>query len=285
LVLATPVASAEAGGLRALVEDYVCLEEHGDFGAVGRFYQDFTQVADDEVVALLERARTPRLEPEGGSILLVPADGVVLTGSLEIPADVRGVVAFAHGSGSSRHSPRNQQVAAALREAGFATLLIDLLSSEEEDLDRENAGFRFDIEFLASRVVAVVDWLRKEGTTAHLPLGLFGASTGAAAALAAAAERPSHVAAVVSRGGRPDLAAPWLARVIAPTLLVVGGADTEVIELNRLALSHMRTEAELQIVPGAMHLFDEPGALEAVARLATDWFMRHLATADRYVAA
>jgi pimeloyl-ACP methyl ester carboxylesterase len=186
------------------------------------------------------------------------------------------VVLFAHGSGSSRHSPRNRFVARVLREAGLATLLIDLLTADEEAVDQYTAQLRFDIGLLAQRLVGATDWLLQNRETAGLPIGYFGASTGAAAALVAAAERPDAVAAIVSRGGRPDLAGPALSRVRAPTLLIVGGNDIPVIGLNEEALAQLTTEKRLVIVPGASHLFEEPGALEEVARLAADWFGRYL---------
>ncbi|MER8369163.1 dienelactone hydrolase family protein [Mesorhizobium sp. M1348] len=183
---------------------------------------------------------------------------------------------FAHGSGSSRHSPRNRYVAGRLNEANLATFLVDLLMAEEERIDQVTAELRFNIGLLADRLVGVTDWLDASPDTSGLRLGYFGASTGAGAALVAAAERPDQAAAVVSRGGRPDLAALALPRVRAPTLLVVGGADTQVIALNRSALAALRSEKELAIVPGATHLFEEPGALDEVADLATQWFLRHL---------
>jgi putative phosphoribosyl transferase len=199
-----------------------------------------------------------------------------ITGDLGIPDGAAGVVAFAHGSGSSRHSRRNQQVATALREAGFATLLMDLLTPEEDRVDVRTREHRFDIPLLASRVAASVDWLRADPRTQDHRIGLFGASTGAAAALVAAAERPETVAAVVSRGGRPDLAGDALPRVQAPTLLIVGGHDTPVIGMNEDAMARMRAPTELVIVPGASHLFEEPGSLEEVAELARDHFAAHL---------
>ena len=183
---------------------------------------------------------------------------------------------FAHGSGSSRHSPRNRYVARLLNQAKLATLLVDLLTSDEEAIDMRTAHLRFDIGLLAQRLVAVTDWLTQYQDTRYLRIGYFGASTGAAAALVAAAERPDVVGAVVSRGGRPDLAGPALARVRAPTLLIVGGNDFQVIELNWAALAQLRCEKQLVIVPGATHLFEEPGALDEVARLAREWFERHL---------
>ncbi len=206
----------------------------------------------------------------------VAAGPVTLEGNLSMPEAVRGVVLFAHGSGSSRHSPRNRYVARLLNEAKLATLLIDLLTSDEEASDMRTAHLRFDIDLLAERLVAATDWLRQYPDTRHFRIGYFGASTGAAAALVSAAERPQAVGAVVSRGGRPDLAGPALARVRAPTLLIVGGNDFAVIELNRTALGQLRCEKRLVIVPGASHLFEEPGALDEVARLAREWFERHL---------
>ena len=206
------------------------------------------------------------------------AGRVELDGDLALPAEAVGVVLFAHGSGSSRHSPRNRQVAAALRQAGLATLLLDLLTTAEEELDRVTAELRFDVAMLAERLVAAVDWLLADAATAGLPVGAFGASTGAGAALVAAVERPGAVAAVVSRGGRPDLAGAALAQVRAPTLLVVGGNDPQVLDLNRAALARLPTSSRLEVVPGATHLFEEPGTLDQVARLAAAWFTRHLAT-------
>jgi putative phosphoribosyl transferase len=206
----------------------------------------------------------------------IPADGLSLEGELDVPADSSGVVAFAHGSGSSRHSPRNRQVAASLRRAGLATLLFDLLDPREEAADVRTRRLRFDVELLGRRLVASLDWLAAQDATATLPVGCFGASTGAAAALIAAARRPEQVAAVVSRGGRPDLAGKELAGVRAPTLLIVGGEDTVVIDLNRQAGERMSCEHRLEIVDGAGHLFEEPGALERVAELASAWFVRWL---------
>jgi len=207
----------------------------------------------------------------------IPAEEVSLEGEVDVPADALGVVAFAHGSGSSRHSPRNRQVASLLQKAGIATLLFDLLDAREEAEDIRTGRLRFDIELLGRRLIAAVDWLAGEPSTAGLPVGCFGASTGAAAALVAAARRPERVAAVVSRGGRPDLAGDELGRVTAPTLLVVGGEDAMVIELNRQAQERLRCENRLEIVAGAGHLFEEPGALERVAELASEWFARWLA--------
>jgi putative phosphoribosyl transferase len=207
----------------------------------------------------------------------VLAGPVRLDGDLAMPADARGVVLFAHGSGSGRHSPRNRQVAATLGRVGFATLLLDLLTLEEEAADRQSGRLRFDVELLAGRLLAAAGWLAADQRTAGLPIGLFGASTGAGAALLAAAERPQTVAAVVSRGGRPDLAGAALGRVQAPTLLIVGALDPQVLELNRAALGRLGSEASLEVVPGASHLFEEPGTLERVAELAVGWFTRWLA--------
>lgn len=207
--------------------------------------------------------------------VLVPAGRRDLPGLLALPDDAVGVVAFAHGSGSSRLSPRNRLVSSYLNRLRIGTLLFDLLTPEEE-ADRGNV---FDVELLAGRLVAATRWLEAQAETRHLPRGYFGASTGSAAALVAAADLGAAVRAVVSRGGRPDLAGDRLRLVLAPTLLVVGGADDVVLGLNRIALESMTCEAELRVVPGATHLFDEPGALEEVSRLAGDWFLRHLASA------
>lgn len=210
-----------------------------------------------------------------GEAVRIPAGAAELDGDLDVPGGARGVVVFAHGSGSSRHSPRNRQVAAALQESGLATLLMDLLTPAEEEVDTRTRELRFDIGLLAGRLVAATDWVGAHPDTAALRVGYFGASTGAACALVAAVERPD-VAAVVSRGGRPDLAGPALGDATAPTLLIVGGADEAVIAMNRDAMARMTAPTELQIVEGASHLFPEPGALEQVAELAGQWFTRHL---------
>jgi putative phosphoribosyl transferase len=201
---------------------------------------------------------------------------IILEGNLAIPKASEAIVLFAHGSGSSRHSPRNQYVARVLQKAGLSTLLIDLLTIDEERVDDYTAHLRFDIALLAQRLAGATDWLINNQETQHLNIGYFGASTGAAAALAAATKHPDVVNAIVSRGGRPDLAGSSLPDVKAPTLLIVGGDDTTVIELNEQAREQMRTECKIVIVPGASHLFEEPGKLEEVARLATDWFLRYL---------
>jgi pimeloyl-ACP methyl ester carboxylesterase len=209
-------------------------------------------------------------------LVQVPAGSVTLEGNLTLPEESRGIVLFAHGSGSSRHSPRNRYVARVFNEAKLATLLIDLLTVHEEVVDARSAQLRFDIDLLAERLVDTTDWLTQFPDTRDLRIGYFGASTGAAAALAAAALRPDPVGAIVSRGGRPDLARAALIRVRAPTLLMIGENDEQVIQLNRAALAQLRCEKQLVIVPGATHLFQEPGALDVVARLARDWFERHL---------
>lgn len=208
----------------------------------------------------------------------VAAGPVVLDGDLVVPPGARGIVLFAHGSGSGRHSPRNRAVARLLQDSGLATLLIDLLTPDEESIDRYTAHLRFDIRLLADRLLGATEWLEQQADARDLPLGYFGASTGAAAALIAAAERPEAAAAIVSRGGRPDLAGPALPLVRAPTLLIVGGNDVPVIDMNRRAAAQLQAPHVIEIIPGATHLFEEPGALEEVARLARDWFLRHLAS-------
>jgi len=226
------------------------------------------------------RNRDP-IEPGRGehAVTLEGTLGVMLEGTLAVPSGARGVVLFAHGSGSSRHSPRNRFVAEQLRRGGLATLLVDLLSAEEEAIDARTRQLRFDIGLLAERLAAAIVWLDREPATLGLPVGLFGASTGGGAALVAAAARHDAVEAVVSRGGRPDLAGDALPRVQAPSLFIVGGRDEQVIELNEQAMSRMQAPVRLEIVPGATHLFEEPGALEQVARLAREWFVRHLPAA------
>jgi dienelactone hydrolase len=206
----------------------------------------------------------------------IPLTEATIQGDLTVPEFAQGIVLFAHGSGSSRHSPRNKYVAQVLQEAGFATLLMDLLTAQEEAIDAQTAALRFDIELLARRLTEVTWWVVDQQQTAKLPIGYFGASTGAAAALVSAAELPDLIAAVVSRGGRPDLAGTALRQVVAPTLLIVGGNDRTVLELNRKAFALLPGEKALEIVPGATHLFEEPGALEAVADLARQWFVRYL---------
>ena len=211
------------------------------------------------------------------SEIQVPAGPVTLEGELSLPSGAKGLVLFAHGSGSSRHSPRNQFVARTLNEAGLATLLFDLLTPEEEAIDMQTQEHRFNIDLLAMRLGHSTKWAKQQEQTSNLGLGYFGSSTGGAAALMAAVDAPQNVDAVVSRGGRPDLAGEALPKVKAPTLLIVGGNDDIVIELNEQARDRMRCEVKLEIVPGATHLFEEAGALEQVATLASDWFVAHLA--------
>jgi dienelactone hydrolase len=210
----------------------------------------------------------------------ITSDYVALEGLVCVPRGAQGIVVFAHGSGSSRLSPRNQEVASVLQRAGLATLLFDLLTADEHAHDALTAEYRFNIQLLARRLSGALDWLRTQPVLSGLSVGLFGASTGAAAALSAAGERPEGVRAVVSRGGRPDLAREALPLVKAPTLLIVGELDTEVIRLNRLAADHLVCEHEIVIVPGATHLFEEPGKLEEAARLASEWFLPRLATSE-----
>ena len=288
VVLAVPVASRRtAADLREDLEDLVCLDTPHPFWAVGQVYRDFGQVSDAEVLDLLGRATwTPDspaqpADPGPGTPrdVLIPVAGAStpLAGILDVPPRPVGLVAFAHGSGSSRFSPRNHRVARVLRDAGLGTLLLDLLTEDEEG-DR---SLVFDIGLLAERLAAACRWLRVQPGCRHLPLGLFGASTGAAAALSAAADPLLDVAAVVSRGGRPDLAAEHLPAVRCPTLLIVGGRDEAVLQLNRQAQSRM-SGASLVVVPGATHLFEEPGALDRVAVLARDWFLSHLVPGSRH---
>jgi pimeloyl-ACP methyl ester carboxylesterase len=244
----------------------VDVEAPENFFAVGAHYRDFTPTSDEEVVDQLTS------QPPHEEQLAIPCNGSMLAGTLTLPSLAQGLVVFAHGSGSSHRSVRNRFVARQLVDAGFATGLFDLLTEVEEH-DRANV---FDIEMLTGRLLVITDWLQEQPVLNGLPLGYFGASTGAAAALAAAARRGDRVAAVVSRGGRPDLAMPVLRSVTAPTLLIVGGADELVLDLNRQALAELHCPADLTVVPGATHLFAEPGALEAVAEMAGQWFGKHL---------
>jgi putative phosphoribosyl transferase len=280
VILAVPVAPPETvAALRRDADDVVAVETPEPFFAIGGWYADFSPTSDEEVVELLARSGTNResgRDPDGSGIdeeVAIPAEGRQLPGRLAIPSGARGLVVFAHGSGSGRNSPRNQAVARALNDAGLGTLLFDLLSPEEE-ADRANV---FDIPLLAGRLGAATAWLRDQEDAPTLPIGLFGASTGAGAALWAAAEPDSPVRAIVSRGGRPDLAGPRLAAVRAPALLIVGGRDATVLEMNRDAARLLTCEHRIEVVPGATHLFEEPGALEAVADLAARWFLEHLA--------
>jgi putative phosphoribosyl transferase len=288
VVLAVPVAPPGwEERIGADADECIALDTPEPFWAIGQFYDDFSQTSDDEVVDCLARAVGPVSAHAGASATLtddpprdeevdVEAGSVRLRGHLTLPEPATGIVVFAHGSGSSRHSPRNRYVASLLNRAGLGTLLFDLLTSAEEH-DRTNV---FDIELLASRLVAVTRWLRARPDAA-LPVGYFGASTGAAASLWAATEADGDIAAVVSRGGRPDLAAARLAEVTAPTLLIVGGLDHVVLELNRRAQAQLRCENRLAVVPGATHLFEEPGTLQAAAEIARDWFTGHFAVRQR----
>jgi putative phosphoribosyl transferase len=243
-----------------------------DFHAVSQSYEDFPQTTDQEVRELLGRSSWV----VDATHFSIPIDGSGLHGDLTVSADSKGFVIFAHGSGSSRHSPRNKYVARMLNRAGVATLLVDLLTVEEEMTDMRTSEFLYNIDLLAQRLVITMDWLVEHRTLSTFPVGLFGASTGAAAALVAAARRPNIVQAIVSRGGRPDLAGDALRRVSAPTLFLVGEFDEDVLELNLQAARVMNGQAEIQIVPGAAHLFEEPGALEQVASLARHWFTKTL---------
>lgn len=215
-------------------------------------------------------------EDDVGELVRVSVNGTSVEANLSVPEGAEGVVLFAHGTGSSRHSPRNNFVAEELRQGGLATLLIDLLTPEEKEVDRRTRRIRFDIDRLARRVVGAVDWLLEQPETGDLRVGIFGSSTGAAGALIAAAERPEVTRAVVSRGGRVDMAEDVLSDVEAPALFIVGGRDTQVLDLNRQALALLETEKQLEVVEGAGHLFEEPGALDEVARLTREWFQRHL---------
>ena len=275
VVVAVPVAPRGwAAGFRHEADEVVALETPRLFLSVGQSYDDFSQTSDDEVAALLDEARVA----EGQSHARARIDQDVqvgtlrLPGRLSIPSGARGLVVFAHGSGSSRHSPRNVFVAAELGRAALGTLLFDLLLPDEED-DRRAV---FDVPLLADRLADATRWLRSRPETRDLAIGYFGASTGAAAALCAAARPDVEVGAVVSRGGRPDLAGPCLGSVTAPTLLVVGSRDRAVLDLNRQAQAALRCEGRLEVVPGATHLFEEPGTLERVAELAAAWFTEHL---------
>jgi len=285
VVLAVPVAPPSAiAELADAADEVVCLETPAHFFAVGEWYRDFSQTSDEEVMELLDLSakrekvpgRSQTRDCDGSPIrdeeVAVQVGSTQLAGHLTAPGLLRGFVVFAHGSGSSRRSPRNRVVASVLNEAGLGTLLFDLLTPEEERVRTRV----FDIELLADRLTEVTRWLRAQPEAKHARIGYFGASTGAGAALWAAADRPADVQAVVSRGGRPDLAGPKLAEVKAPTLLIVGGLDEVVLELNRQAQGRLRCESELIVIPGATHLFSEPGALEEAANLARDWFVCHL---------
>ena len=283
VVLAVPVAPSRwTARFAGDPDELVAVATPEPFYAIGQWYDDFSQTSDERVVACLAAGRrAPAADAGGGPAghdeeVVVPAGPVRLGGRLTVPGGATGLVVFAHGSGSSRHSSRNRFVAGVLNEAGLGTLLFDLLTSDEEQ-DRTNV---FDIELLAGRLVHATTWLRQQPQGRDTSMAYFGASTGAAAALWAAAEPGAGVDAVVSRGGRPDLAGPRLADVVAPTLLVVGELDDVVLTLNRRALAELRCERRLTVVPGATHLFVEPGALEAAAALAREWLVAHLSPGD-----
>jgi putative phosphoribosyl transferase len=307
IVVAVPVAPlSTCNRLRSEVDELVCVHMPEEFYAIGQFYEDFSQVADEEVTRLLHRAAQPVLQSAGpedppdaeGSLKMIPGrmseqDGIkrevsinledaTLEGTLVLPKNANGLVLFAHGSGSSRHSPRNRYVAQVLNSRQIATLLFDLLTRQEEARDRYTGELRFDIPFLAKRLRGATNWMMSSPDTQDLKIGYFGASTGAAAALIAASELPDLVSAVVSRGGRPDLAEEALRSVKAPTLLIVGGDDEPVIGMNREALAKLSCpDKKLVIIPGATHLFEEPGTLEEVARLAAEWFHQRFTTEKR----
>jgi putative phosphoribosyl transferase len=278
LVLAVPVAAQDTlESLHPLVDEVVCLFAPDILYAIGAWYEDFDQVDDDEVAALLDAGRSRGAALAGlEEDVEIAFDGVVLRGTLAIPPGAPGIVLFAHGSGSSRNSPRNRHVAEALRGRGLGTLLFDLLTEAEEDRDQLTGELRFDIGLLARRLAGATAWVHAEPRTRGLRVGYFGASTGAAAALVAAAAVPGAVEAVVSRGGRPDLAGDALGQVHTPSLLIVGGDDVDVLELNRQAALQMASPPELVVVPGATHLFEEPGTLDQVALLAAEFFARYL---------
>jgi putative phosphoribosyl transferase len=263
VILATPVGSRSAvDRLSAVADEVVCLDVPETFVSVGQHYAEFPQLSDEAMLGII--SRDTRTE------VAIPVSDAVMHGILDVPAGARLLVIFAHGSGSSRFSPRNAEVARLFNDTGIATLLLDLLT-EDESAIRSHV---FDIEHLADRLEGAVAWSVTAPRTQHLGVALFGASTGAAAALAVAARCPDLVRSVVSRGGRPDLARHWLPLVHAPTLLIVGGDDVDVLRLNREAFSHLRCPAKLEVVPGASHLFEEPGALAHVAALARDWLLR-----------
>jgi putative phosphoribosyl transferase len=278
VVLAVPVGPKDTVEGFTEADEVVCVSAPSQFLAVGYHYRDFSPTSEDEVIVLLDAAARRMLagraaEPaDSDADAVIPVDGVTVEGHLHLPEPATAVVVFAHGSGSSRHSPRNRFVADVLYEAGLGTLLLDLLTPGEEG-DRANV---FNIELLARRLGGVTDWLAANPETAGCVVGYFGASTGAGAALRAAGELGERISAVVSRGGRPELAGPILPTVTAPTLLIVGGADTIVLDLNRRAQAKLRCENRLAVVAGATHLFEEPGALAEVAILARDWFVSHL---------
>jgi putative phosphoribosyl transferase len=282
VVLAVPVAPIEAVQTSTGADEFVCVETPARFGSVGQYYDDFSPTRDEEVIVLLDAAERRfqgvGADPDGLDCDIeveIPIGGTALQGHLRLPDEPRGVVVFAHGSGSSRHSPRNRFVASVLYQGGLGTLLLDLLTPDEE----RNRACVFDIEFLAERLTAATRWLKARPDTSRARVGYFGASTGAAAALTAAAQLGPDIAAVVSRGGRPDLAWEWLDHVSAPTLLLVGSRDTTVLDLNRQSQARLTCPNRLTVVRGATHLFEEPGTLAEVAILAKEWFVEHLLSA------
>jgi len=294
IVLAVPVGASETlDELAAIADEIVCLHPEDAFYAVSPWYEDFSPMTDDDVVELLARAssearaarerhearppmRSERVRLPIQREVQIPVDDLRLEGRLTLPPNARGLVIFSLGSGSTRHSPDTQYVASILQQACLATLLFDLLTDEEAMLDAQTAHLRFDIPLLASRLVAATNWAHDDPETRDLDIGYLGASTGAAAALVAAANRPDRVHAIVCRGGRPDLAEESLDRVQAPTLLLVGGLDAEVLTLNRESLYFLGCEKLLEVVPDATHLFEEPGALDHAAHSAAKWFVAHL---------
>jgi putative phosphoribosyl transferase len=281
VIVAAPVGAPEAvASLRRDADEVICVHTPASFVAIGDWYRDFSQVADPAVAGLLGQAVTcpgPRDPAPDPAEVTVNTGSARLPGSLVIPPDAGGLVVFVQGSGSSRHSPRNQFVAAGLNRAGLGTLLVDLLTPDEE-LNRANV---FNVALLAARLTAITRWLRDQPGTAAVPVGYFGASTGTAAALAAATATPRlPIAAIVSRSGRPDLVGGRLALVQAPTLLIVGGADTMILDVNQRAQAQLKCESRLAVVPGATHLFPETGALSQVTDLAAGWFGRHFARTD-----
>ena len=271
VVVAAPVVAPGIDARALDADEIVYVEMPARFTSVGAHYQDFRPTTDEQVVRLLDGGRGAGDDPSGRTVR-IPAGGAILAGTLRVPDHPRGVVLFAHGSGSSRHGPRNVRVARRLTNAGFATLLLDLLSPAEES----SCARVFDVDGLARRVSTATRWLAGVPELEGLPVGYFGASTGVAAALRSAADLGGQIGAVVSRGGRPDLAGDALTRVTAPTLLVVGGADPTVLGLNRSAAARMHCPTEVVVVPGASHLFSGPDSLDRVCELATDWFGRHL---------
>jgi putative phosphoribosyl transferase len=285
IVLAVPVMPASTRAwLGGKVERLVCLYAPVDFYAVGQFYIDFGQVPDEEVVTLLRQAGKAQMEADPlpthdvhSEEVLIDVGAIRLAGKLSVPDHPTGLVLFVHGSGSSRHSPRNRFVAQMLQSRGLATLLFDLLTDAEERVDQHTSQYRFNIELLSQRLIEATHWAQRVARVKDLPIGYFGASTGAAAALIAAAELPDQIAAVVSRGGRPDLAGDYLLRVKASVLLIVGGKDDVVLGLNKQALQSLGCkDKQLVVIPKATHLFEEEGTLEQAARQAADWFVRTL---------